>query len=330
MDNIPSTETGGQEPVAAFPPKPETTSLTKPYLVTQFLLTLLAFGLAWYFLINKNFELIVWLVVILIIHELGHFLAMKIFKYEDLAIFFIPLVGAAAQGSKEKISQREKAIVLLAGPVPGIIIGIILYLAGRPDYTNLDFEELLNPTFPPWLPYAFVLVNIFNLLPIYPLDGGQLFRNLFLPDRDVVSIIFTLLSMVLISWYAIDHENWYLLLIPFSLLARLVQQGAVNKMRGRLDELQIDFRKSYSELSDEHYWRIRDEMREHQFYAKLVAEADANPEKKEKQVMNHIRQVLKPEPINDLSASGKLAIMIVWIGAVALPFILMDRIWNIL
>jgi stage IV sporulation protein FB len=328
MDNIPSTETGSQEPVAAYPPKPEPAPLTKPYLISQFLVSLLLFGAAWYFLISKNFELIVWLVIILIIHELGHYLAMKIFKYEDLAIFFIPLVGAAAQGSKEKISQREKAIVLLAGPVPGIIIGIILFLVGRPEYTNL--EELLHPAFPPWLPYAFVLVNIFNLLPIYPLDGGQLFRNLFLPDRDVISIIFMLLSMVLISWYAIDHENWYLLLIPFSLLARLVHQGAVNKMRGRLDELQIDFRKSYSELPDEHYWRIRDEMREHQFYAKLIAEADSNPGKKEKQVMNHIRQILKSEPVNDLSVVGKLAVMVFWIGSAALPLILMDRIWNIL
>ena len=62
------------------------------------------------------------------IHELGHFFAMKYFHYKDLGIFFIPLLGAYVSGSKREVSQKQSAIILLAGPLPGIIIGIALYL----------------------------------------------------------------------------------------------------------------------------------------------------------------------------------------------------------
>jgi stage IV sporulation protein FB len=330
MDNFPPADTGNQDTAGTYPPKPQPEPLKRPFLISQFLLSLLIFGVAWYFLISRNIELIIWLVIILIIHELGHFLAMKIFKYEDLAIYFIPLLGAAASGSKEKISQKEKSIVLLAGPVPGIIIGIVLFLVNQPPDDATLLELLTDPLFPPWLPYAFVLVNIFNLLPIYPLDGGQLVRTLFMPDRDVISNIFTLLSMVLIGWYAIDHKDWVLLIIPLSLMTRLVHQGAVNKMRTRLDEIELDYRKTYNDLPDEDYWRIREEMRGQAFYTKLIAEADLDPSKKEKQVMNHIKQILKTEPVKDLSVFGKILVMITWLAAAALPFILMDRIWNIL
>ena len=125
IPNSPGTD--NQLMSVIYPPKPEESQQPKKNVYVQFITSLLVFAAAWYFLINKNIELIIWLIVILIIHELGHYLAMKIFKYEDLAIFFIPLLGAAARGSKEKASQKEKAIVLLAGPIPGIVIGIILF-----------------------------------------------------------------------------------------------------------------------------------------------------------------------------------------------------------
>ena len=79
MDTPPPSESGTPEPVATYPPKPEPEPLERTFLISQFLLSLLVFGAAWYFLISRNLELITWLVIILIIHELGHFLAMKFF-----------------------------------------------------------------------------------------------------------------------------------------------------------------------------------------------------------------------------------------------------------
>lgn len=318
IPNSPGTE--NQLMSANYPPKPEVPERPKKNVFVQFIASLLVFGAAWYFLISKNIELIIWLVVILIIHELGHYLAMKIFKYEDLAIFFIPLLGAAARGSKEKASQKEKAIVLLAGPVPGIAIGIILFF----------LTDQTAGLLPAWLPYAFVLVNMFNLIPIYPLDGGQLFRTLFMPDRDILSFIFLLLSMLLVTWFAIDNKDWIVLVISFSLLIRLVQMNMLNKLRRRLDELGINFRKPYSALTDEEYWRIRDEMSVNPSFGKYIAPGNYEISEKEAGIVNFIKQVLKIDPIKDLSAGAIMLILALWIAGITVPFLLMDRIWNLL
>jgi len=119
MESHPSQDTGHlpEEQISqesAYPPKPQPTNQQKGNPFVRFLVSVALFGAAWYFLVSKNIEVIIWIAGILLIHELGHYLAMKAFRYQDLSIFFLPLVGAAASGSKEQISQKEKAIILLA------------------------------------------------------------------------------------------------------------------------------------------------------------------------------------------------------------------------
>src|SRR5687767_13405010 len=149
------------ETPSAYPPKPVLEETRQGSQLPRFIISVILFAVVFYFYAGTQWQAIAWLIIIIFIHELGHYLAMKIFKYKDLTIFFIPLLGAVAGGSKEKISQREKSIVLLAGPVPGILIGLgIFFIASEQnDYFLLR------------LSYAFVLLNVLNLLPIYPLDG---------------------------------------------------------------------------------------------------------------------------------------------------------------
>ena len=88
-------------------------------------------SLALYLLIGyyifPSYKTLLLITAIVMIHELGHFFAMKLFRYADLGIFFIPLLGAYVSGTKREMSQRESAIILLAGPVPGMLIGILFY-----------------------------------------------------------------------------------------------------------------------------------------------------------------------------------------------------------
>src|SRR5258706_8857864 len=90
------------------------------------------FSLALYLILGyyifHSFKMLLMITAIVMFHELGHFFAMKFFKYKDLGIFFIPLLGAYVSGTKREVSQKESAIILLAGPLPGIIVGIIMYL----------------------------------------------------------------------------------------------------------------------------------------------------------------------------------------------------------
>jgi tetratricopeptide (TPR) repeat protein/Zn-dependent protease len=121
------------------------------------------------------------LVFVLFLHEAGHFLAMKAFGYKDTTMFFLPFFGAAVSGKKEDASLTEKVWVLLAGPLPGIVLGLSLLVAVR-----------LNPTWL-WLDHtAWLLVglNLLNLLPFYPLDGGKIAHHLLFSRYPFIDVIF--------------------------------------------------------------------------------------------------------------------------------------------
>jgi len=50
---------------------------------------------------------------------------MKAFNYSNVKLFVVPLLGAYVSGKKATISQRQMSIIILAGPIPGLIIGFV-------------------------------------------------------------------------------------------------------------------------------------------------------------------------------------------------------------
>jgi len=58
---------------------------------------------------QKNWEFTAWLVPILFIHETGHWIAMRVFGYRNLRMFFIPLFGAAVMGRHWNVPGWKKA-----------------------------------------------------------------------------------------------------------------------------------------------------------------------------------------------------------------------------
>lgn len=168
------------------------------------------------FYIFKRLEMLLLITAIVIIHELGHFFAMKYYRYNDLGIFFIPLLGAYVSGSKREVSQRESAVILLAGPLPGIVIGIVFHLLFQFDRTlalaDISYERIAQ---------LFIFLNLINLFPIYPLDGGQLLNRVFLDEEGWLSKVFVFLSAALMVWLAWKLEFWILLIFPVMMLTRL-------------------------------------------------------------------------------------------------------------
>lgn len=99
---------------------------------------------------------------ILLAHETGHWVAMRVFGYRNLRMFFIPLFGAAVSGQNFNVPGWKKALVSLAGPVPGILVGTAMaILALRVDQPWIEKLALMA-----------IVVNAINLLPFVPLDGG--------------------------------------------------------------------------------------------------------------------------------------------------------------
>jgi Zn-dependent protease len=112
-------------------------------------------------------EMLLLTVPILLFHELGHFLAMKGFGYRNVRMFFIPFLGAAVTGQNYNLPGWKKVVVSLAGPVPGVILGILLGSVGlaltQPVLVKLGLFALL--------------INGMNLLPVLPMDGGWVVRS---------------------------------------------------------------------------------------------------------------------------------------------------------
>jgi Zn-dependent protease len=102
---------------------------------------------------------------ILLVHEAGHAVAMRAFGYRDMTMLVVPMVGAVVTGqAKSELAAWQQAVILLAGPLPGLGIGAALLLGagGTPSHDVYEAASLA------------IIINLFNLLPLTPLDGGQL------------------------------------------------------------------------------------------------------------------------------------------------------------
>jgi Zn-dependent protease len=100
---------------------------------------------------------------------------------------------------KEKFRKRQSAIILLAGPLPGIIAGIFLLTVAKSRITGMGYEEYLIVTKTAAL---LIFLNVLNLLPIYPLDGGQLLNRLFLDESKIIGNIFVVISALALAYFA--------------------------------------------------------------------------------------------------------------------------------
>jgi Zn-dependent protease len=138
------------------------------------------------------------LVGVLFFHELGHYLAMRRWGFRDLRIFFVPFFGAAATGTRGSATAWQLGAVSLLGPAPGIFLGIGVALIGH----RLE-SPLLRA-----LALQLLLVNAFNLLPMVPLDGGQLFQSLLSGRNRYAEVGFTgVTALMLGAWSVYAHEK---------------------------------------------------------------------------------------------------------------------------
>ncbi len=110
-----------------------------------------------------SWEMLAMIGGVLFVHEAGHYLAMKIFRYRNVRMFFIPFFGAAVSGQHYNAPGWKKVIVSLMGPLPGIFLGGALGIAGMIKGSQAMIQVALMA----------VILNGLQLLPVLPLDGGR-------------------------------------------------------------------------------------------------------------------------------------------------------------
>lgn len=307
---------------AGYPPKymPET---GKEQIWLRSVLSLAAYLVMGYYFFPGYKTLLV-ITIIVMIHELGHFIAMKAYRYNELGIFFIPLLGAYVSGNKREVSQKQSAVILLAGPLPGILIGTLLYLLDQEQ--QLYFLQLSLSK----IGILFILLNLLNLLPVYPLDGGQLLNRVFLDEESIWSRIFVMLStglFALFAWnmYRNSGNPFYFILLFFPLMIVLRSWGdkKMNSIEKKIEEAGINADVEYDDLPDADYWKIRNILiEEHPSFSTVMPAPPYQYCEKEDKIMATIQGLLHRHLIQDLNLAGKLLIFLIWAAGIATPWLL--------
>lgn len=152
------------------------------------------------------------LVGALFLHELGHFLGMVGFGYRDVRMFFVPFFGAGVSGTKHAAPAWQRAIVLLLGPLPGIAIGaagLLLWPTPRPPAIEFALTAL-------------VVLNVLNLIPVEPFDGGKLAHLLVFSRHVLLEVGFLVLAVAVLAGVGWWTGQWLLAAIGGFLLLGII------------------------------------------------------------------------------------------------------------
>jgi Zn-dependent protease len=272
--------------------------------VRKSLISLGIYAVFFYLIFNHDLIYIAAVLLVLMIHELGHFFAMKLFNYSNVKLFVLPMLGAYVTGKKSIISQRQMSVVILAGPIPGIIIGFCLLMSSF-YYPNERLEMLGN---------IFFVLNLFNLLPFMPLDGGRLLETLFINHNHTIRIVFTIISIAALAILALFTKSIFFLIIPVSMVFDLLMEIKNQKIRDYLDQENINYTTDYIDLPSTNYWIIRDCIL--LSFNKRYANIEAGIQKYsvlEGGIIQHVISILKTPFIKDVKFLEKMGIMFTYI-----------------
>lgn len=263
------------------------------------------------FLFKDQIRFVLFLILVLFIHEMGHFVFMKLFKYENVRMLFIPLMGAFVQGSKEKYSQKESFYVISAGPFPGIWIGSAL----------LVFASIYQQEWMLELSFLFLFLNVINLFPIDPLDGGQLFKLYVNKKRDLFLMLFALFSSMLMIFVGWMIDSYIILAFGFLMGFKVRGFQRSHHLRKILDEKQIPYESTYDDLSNENYAKIKEVLiEETPALKKFLSMSEEN---NDEFLASHVNSALLAPVSKDAGKAMKITIICLWLLSLTFPVYLL-------
>lgn len=102
--------------------------------------------------------------VLILIHEFGHVLAMKYYRLSASPPVFIPFLGALINLRQQPPNAKVEAIIGIGGPALGTVGAIACFLlAIWFRSTDLMVLAMLG-----------IVINLFNMIPVPPMDGGRI------------------------------------------------------------------------------------------------------------------------------------------------------------
>ena len=165
------------------------------------------------------------LMIVIIFHELGHYLAMRVFGFKNVHMLPLPLVGGVTMGFDTEPNAWRQAWMSLMGPLPGILIGwgIVIW------FVNTDPVGLSQG----WIymtVLCLLLINYLNVLPVLPLDGGHVVDSLIPPRWLKVKGLLIILVCTMGAAIAFYFEFYILVVLALLQLLAVPNQFKISQM----------------------------------------------------------------------------------------------------
>jgi Zn-dependent protease len=178
------------------------------------------FGISWSFLLSLwiyvvifGWKLAVVIMLLLLAHELGHYFAFRAYGLPARLPAFIPLLGAFTAGAMPADMEQD-AYIALAGPLTGLGLAAACYAIG--DVTHDRF----------WFACADLsaFLNLFNLIPTPPFDGGRIIGALWPPLWIAGFALFIAVAIL-----------WHIPLLFIVIIGALGLPSVISAWRGHVD-----------------------------------------------------------------------------------------------
>lgn len=267
-----------------------------------------------------TWQFAVLILLMLFVHESGHIWAMKKCGLRTKGIYFIPFLGAAAVTDEEFKTRNDEQFIAIMGPVWGLGLSMLVVVA---------YGVTHNPFFAAIASW-WTMINLFNLIPMNPLDGGRIAKSIAYSLHSSFGHVFLVVGFAASLYIAFVYK--------IGLFGFLVFVGGIElffelffkrrRLKKEIDAMCVDAQKLFEKTEPEFMVRVNQNIEE-----KGLSETEAEQMRQEALELAHrfqqnaiaearqrMRQVSEVPRMN---AKQILFASLVYLGVAALLFVIM-------